>query len=96
MKITENLTLNYIEDNNVTDNKLIVVYISFSLFGQHGEAYLALKNLDGEYASYSMTESGSEIHESFVAAIEDDENWVKIKKAVKNFVEEWEKENIEL
>jgi len=93
IELTPKLTLNYIEENNVQDDKLIAVCCFFSFYGEEGTAYLTIDKLDSEWASFEMVESCSDLHESFEEQLE--ENWEGIVKAVKTYYEEWKKEMAE-
>jgi hypothetical protein len=93
LELTKKLTLNYIEENMVRDEKLISVYLSFSFYGEDGDAYLILEKLEEEYPNYAMTSIASDISDSFNEQLEDDEIYAKIKAEVKKFVTEYELEN---
>lgn len=90
IELTPKLTLNYIEENNVQDDKLIAVCCFFSFYGEGGTAYLTMDELDSEWASFAMVESNGDLHDSFNDQLE--ENWEGIVKAVKAYHEEWKKE----
>lgn len=92
IELTKNLILNYIETNNIDDDKLITVYLSFNFYGQHCGAYLLTKNLDEEWGSFAMTETSSDLLESFNDKIEDPEIFSKIKEQVKLFIKDFEEE----
>jgi|GEM_PF-5307118 len=90
IELTPKLTLNYIEENNVQDDKLIAVCCFFSFYGEEGTAYLTIEKLESECASFAMVESCGDLHDSFNDQLE--ENWKGIVKAVKTYYEEWKKE----
>ncbi len=93
-ELTENLTLNFIEENFFEGNKLITVELSFTFFGKDCLAYLKIEELDKSWPSYAMTESDGEISESFNSIIEDDDVFENIKKHVKTFAKKWEEDNV--
>ena len=93
IELTPKLTLNYIEENNVQDDKLIAVCCFFSFYGEEGTAYLTMNELDSDWASFSMVESCGDLLDSFDDQLE--ENWKGIVKAVKTYHEEWKKEMAE-
>ena len=93
IELTPKLTLKYIEENNVQNDKLIDVCCFFSFYGEHGTACLTMDKLDSEWASFAMVEGCGDLHDSFNDQLE--ENWEEIVKAVKTYKEEWEKEMAE-
>jgi hypothetical protein len=65
VKLSENLILTAICENNEQDGELIAVECYFNFFGKEGEAYVVIENLDDEYPRYAMTEICSELSDSF-------------------------------
>lgn len=95
-EITENLTLNYIEDNYVENNKLLTVYLSFSYFGKDGAAYYSISHLEDSSPTYAMVEGAGELHEAFTEQIEDPEIFEEIKPKIEQFIKQWSEDNIDL
>jgi hypothetical protein len=93
LELSKNLKLTHIDVNNCKNGKLIAVVCYFTFFGEHGEAYILVDKLDGDYASYGMTEIYNELSDSFNEQLEDEDNWTKIVSAVKDYIKEWETEN---
>ncbi len=94
LELSKNLKLTYITENNWRDGKLIAVQCYFTFFGEHGEAFIVIDKLDGEFPSYAMTEICSELSDSFNDLLEDDDNWEKIVNEVKKYVKQWELKNM--
>jgi hypothetical protein len=90
-KLTENLKLTGIQENNSQDGELITVQCFFEFFGKEGEAYVVLEHLSSEFARYAMTEICSELSDSFNDLLDDDDNWKKIIEAIKEYIVFWEK-----
>jgi hypothetical protein len=95
LKLSKNLKLTHIDENNYQNGKLIAVVCYFTFFGEDGEAYIVADKLDGDYPSYAMTKISSELSDSFNDLLEDDDNWQKIVAKVKEYIKEWELENAE-
>lgn len=95
VKLSENLTLTAICENNEQDGKLIAVECYFNFFGKEGEAYVVIENLDDEYPRYSMTEICSELSDSFNDLLDDEDNWKKIGAEIKKYIEYWNELNSE-
>lgn len=87
VKLTSKLTLNSIEENKIQDNKLVAVCCHFSFYGENCTGYLTIEALESTWAKFAMTESCSDLHESFNDQLE--EYWEEIVKHVKKFHEEW-------
>ena len=88
--LTPKLTLNYIEDNNVHDDKLTSVCCFFTFYGEVGTAYLTIDKLTHSEPSFAMVESSGDLHDSFNDQLE--ENWEEIVKNVKAYHDEWKNE----
>lgn len=93
LKLSENLTLTGIQENNSQDNKLITVQCYFDFFGKEGEAFVVIEQLDEEYARYAMTEICSELSDSFNDLLDDESNWKKIGQEIKKYIEYWNELN---
>lgn len=95
IKLSENLTLTGIEENNSENNKLITVQCHFDFFGKDGEAFVVIKRLDEEYPRYAMTEICSELSESFNDLLDDEDTWKKIIEEIKKYILYWNELNFE-
>ena len=95
LELTKNLKLTSVTANNWENGKLIAVQCFFAFFGEHGEAFIVIDKLDGDYPSYAMTEICTELSDSFNDLLEDDDNWQKIVAVVKEYVKQWELEDAE-
>lgn len=94
LKITKNLELFLITENNWEDETLIAVECHFNFYEGEHAAYISVDKLNSDYPSYAMIESTTELHDSFKNLLETHENWDKITSAVKAFIkEEWEPNN---
>lgn len=93
MKLNNNLTLNWIAENNSKDEELITVELCLTFLEKKGKAYVVIKDLDDEYSRYAMTEIASEVSSSFNNALEEEDVWKKIVLEVKKYVAEWKIEN---
>ena len=93
LKLSENLKLIGIQENNSQDNKLITVQCYFDFFGKEGEAFVVIENLDDEYPRYAMTEICSELSDSFNYLLDDEDNWKKIGEEIKKYIEYWNELN---
>ena len=89
LKLSENLTLRGIQENNSEDNQLITVECYFDFFGKEGTAYVVIENLEDEYPRYAMTEICSELSDSFNDLLDDEDNWKKIGAEIKKYIEYW-------
>lgn len=94
-KITENLVLQTIIENNWKDNELIAVGCYFSFFGKDCSAYVSTKRLENDYPSYGLIESNSaELHESFKDLLQSEDVWNKLKEKINHFIsDEWQPNN---
>lgn len=86
-ELTPKLKLTSIQDNMVENDSLISVQCFFSFYGEKGTAYIVLSNLESEFPNFAMTESCSDLHESFNDQLE--ENWDEIVKEVKKYRDNW-------
>ncbi len=93
IKLSENLKLTGIQENNSQDNELITVVCYFDFFGKEGEAYVVIENLNDEYPRYAMTEICTELSESFNDLLDDEENWKAIGSEIKKYIEYWNELN---
>lgn len=93
-QLTKNLQLISVDENNAQGNKLLAVVCYFKFFDEEGVAYISTDKLDGDYPSYGMTEISSELSGSFNDLLEDEDNWKKIIVKVKEYIKEWELENV--
>lgn len=89
LKLSKNLTLTGICENNEQDGKLITVECFFNFFNEEGTAYVVIENLDNEYPRYAMTEISSELSDSFNDLLDDEDNWKKIGSEIKKYIEYW-------
>jgi hypothetical protein len=74
-KITEDLVLNYIEENRMNDEntKVLTWELSFYFCGKHYTAYLDNDSLDKDSLRYPMTEGPGVLLESFEELLESEE-----------------------
>lgn len=93
IKLSKNLTLQSVQENNFSGNKLKAVVCYFSFFGESGVAYVSTDKMDSEWPSFGMTEISSELSDSFNELLDD--NWEKIVKEIKRFIKQWERINRE-
>lgn len=89
LKLTENLILTSIEENNVKAEELISVACYFQFYGKEGIAYVVINSLKSEYPRYGMTEIDSDLSDSFNRLLEDEVNWKKIVRKIRAFKKEW-------
>jgi hypothetical protein len=93
-KINDDLTLNYVEENFLRDEKLITVEIWFDFFGKSYVAYLRTASLESEQLDFASIEGPEILFESFEELIEEDEEVVAIiREEAKKYVEEWNENN---
>jgi hypothetical protein len=92
LNLTKNLILYSIEENMSEGDKLKTVLLSFSFFGEHGEAYLTLQKVEENIPSFAMTEITSELSDSFNELLEDEEVFEQIRKSVLLFSKEFTEE----
>ncbi len=93
VKLSENLTLTGISENNEENGKLITVECYFEFFGKDGNAFVVIERLDEEYPRYSMTEICNELSDSFNDLLDNEKNWKKIGLEIKKYIEYWNKLN---
>ncbi|TRX21470.1 hypothetical protein FNW25_15830 [Flavobacterium franklandianum] len=93
VKLSENLTLTGISENNEENGKLITVECFFEFFGKDGNAFVVIERLDEEYPRYAMTEICNELSNSFNELLDDEENWKKIGVEIKKYIQYWNKLN---
>lgn len=95
LKLTDNLQLETIIENNWEDNTLIAVECYFKFFGKEGSAYVSIHRLNSDFPSYGLIESSSsELHDSFVSLLNSEEVWKKLSEKINEFiVEEWAPNN---
>ncbi len=86
IEINEDLTLNFIEDNLVRENKLVSVEMSFTFFGKHYLAYLKVDSLDTDRLVYPMVEGSGKLLEAFEEELESKEVEKVIRENVKQHV----------
>ena len=86
LQINEDLTLNYIEENLVRENKLITVEISFTFFGKVYLAYLKVASIETDSLSYPMVEGPGKLLESFEEELESTDVEKVIREKVKQYV----------
>jgi len=89
IELSNNLILNGVYENCSDYDKLVTVGCYFTFFGEEGQAYVGVEDLDKEYPSYAMIEICSELSDSFNDQLEDLDNWGKIKSAAKEYVHQW-------
>ncbi len=95
LKLSTNLELRGVVENNWDEDKLIAVLCIFNFFGEEGLAYVGIGNLESERARYAMTEISTELAESFNDLLEDEDNWKKIVESIKKYIkEDWEPNNL--
>lgn len=97
--ISDNLVLNYIDVNNShyenDDDELefvVMLELSFNFHGEHCTGYISPEALNNEESgSYASIESpsSSNLHDSFVEVLEDEE-WEAIRKECIKFLNEGE------
>ena len=93
VKLSENLTLTGISENNEENGKLITVECYFEFFGKDGNAFVVIERLDEEYPRYAMTEICNELSDSFNDLLDEEENWKKIGAEIKKYIEYWNELN---
>jgi hypothetical protein len=93
VKLSENLTLTGISENNEENGKLITVECFFEFFGKDGNAFVVIERLDEEYPRYAMTEICNELSYSFNDLLDNEENWKKIGTEIKKYIEYWNELN---
>lgn len=96
-KITENLLLQSVTENNWDDSKIIAVDCWFQFFKKSCQAIVVVEDLNSNNAKYAMIESDTaEIHSSLVEMLENEDVWNAIKDSIRKFIkEEWEPNNNE-
>lgn len=75
IQLTENLSLQSLDDNFFEDEKLITVHCSFLFFGKKCEAYVGVEDLQPDRPRFSMIESCGELHRSFTDLLEEEHIW---------------------
>lgn len=95
LELSKNLLLNYIEENNYQNGKLIAVTCYFSFFNEPGVAYVVVDKLSKDHPSYGMIEIDSELSDSFENQLEDEDNWENISSAINEYIVIWNQQNEE-
>lgn len=90
VKLSDNLTLTYITENNEEYGKLITVQLFFDFFGKEGEAFVVIERLDDDFPGYAMTEICSELSDSFNELLDNEDNWKKIVAEIRKYIVHWE------
>lgn len=94
-KLSDNLTLHYVEGNNFDNNdngdEVVTMYeLSFTFYEKHYMVYLSRENINKDFCSYSSVEGDGELFDSLTSLIEDD-FWTEIVSQCNAF-DKWCKE----
>lgn len=89
LKLSDELVLKCISENNYRDGVLLAVDMRISFFGKTGTVYVAMSNIDSEDARYAMVDMHSSLSSSFNEAIEEQDVWNKIVVEIKKYAEQW-------
>lgn len=95
IKINENLTLNYVDENMVKGNKLVSMECWFTFFNESYCVYIGADSLEDEELRIFSTEGPSVLFDSFESQLEEVSVIDAIRLKAKEFLIEFNLENDE-